>query len=208
MVNGVGENSLLDGGTSSVPGQGVLPELQEEMGYESIKLPVAQEKFCWEYVLRNENGRKAYMAAYPDSKPETADSAASRLLRSDKVKQRITQIKAELNRKYLLNAAAVMRYHGMVANIDRREYLDDDGKLKPLQDLDSEAAAIVDLEIHVTTTGHQSLVYRIPERLKSQVEMARMLGLHKDKFELTGKDGKPIQTESVVKIYIPDNGRD
>lgn len=199
---------LLDGKVSNVPGQGVLPDLQEEMGYESIKLPVAQEKFCWEYVLRNENGRKAYMAAFPESKTLTADSSASRLLRSDKVKLRIVQIKQELNRKYHLNAADVMRYHGMVANIDRRDFLDDKGKLKLLTELDSEAAAIIDLDIHITATGFQSLVYRIPERHKSQVEIARMLGLHKDKFELTGKDGQPIQTESVVKIYIPSNGRD
>jgi hypothetical protein len=28
------------------------------------------------------------------------------------------------------------------------------------------------------------------------------------KHEHTGKDGKPIQTDAAVKIYLPDNGRD
>jgi hypothetical protein len=31
--------------------------------------------------------------------------------------------------------------------------------------------------------------------------------LEKKKFELTGKNGGPIQTEAAVSFYIPDNGR-
>ena len=30
----------------------------------------------------------------------------------------------------------------------------------------------------------------------------------RNRLEITGKDGEPVQTESAVKIYLPDNGRD
>lgn len=30
----------------------------------------------------------------------------------------------------------------------------------------------------------------------------------RNRLEITGKDGEPVQTESTVKIYLPDNGRD
>jgi hypothetical protein len=37
----------------------------------------------------------------------------------------------------------------------------------------------------------------------------KLLGLDApDKHELTGKDGRPIQTEASLHVYIPDNGRD
>lgn len=39
--------------TSQVPGQIVLPELVEELGFESAALAPKQEAFCWEYILRN-----------------------------------------------------------------------------------------------------------------------------------------------------------
>lgn len=30
----------------------------------------------------------------------------------------------------------------------------------------------------------------------------------RNRLEITGKDGEPVKTESAVKIYLPDNGRD
>lgn len=30
----------------------------------------------------------------------------------------------------------------------------------------------------------------------------------RNRLEITGKEGEPVQTESAVKIYLPDNGRD
>lgn len=30
----------------------------------------------------------------------------------------------------------------------------------------------------------------------------------RNRLEITGKEGEPVQTENAVKIYLPDNGRD
>lgn len=37
--------------------------------------------------------------------------------------------------------------------------------------------------------------------------LGKHLGMFKERLELTGKDGKPLQVESNVRIYIPENNR-
>jgi len=49
----------------------------------------AHERFVQEYVANGQDGKEAYMAAFPNCKKGGASAAASRLLTSDAVKQRI-----------------------------------------------------------------------------------------------------------------------
>lgn len=54
-----------------------------------------QEKFCLEYAKCG-NARQAYIAAgYSNKKPETTDAAASRLLSTVKVQQRLAELAEE-----------------------------------------------------------------------------------------------------------------
>lgn len=193
----------------TVPGQGVLPELAETLGYEAIVLKPACERFCWEYVLRGDSPAAAYEVAFPDPKRsrEQARKNAHKMLQKEDVRSRIAQIRAELKQRYACTADDLLRYHGMALKMDRREFLDEKGALKPLDLLDSEQAAIIDIKAVPVNGGGRVMVYEIPDRYKSAQELAKILGLSKDKVELTGKDGGPVETSSSVTIYIPDNGR-
>jgi phage terminase small subunit len=194
--------------TGSVPGQVALPGMADALGYESIVLRPDQERVCWEYVLRN-NGTKAYKAIHPEVSDETAAVQACKMLRKDKIVKRIGQIRDELRRRYEVTAADLMEYHGKVLKIDRREYLDELGKPQSIEAISSEAASILEFDVERDSKfGTTHVMFKVPQRHQSAVELAKILGLHKDKMELTGKDGGPIATENVVRIYIPDNGRD
>lgn len=193
---------------NSVPGQSVLPGMAEELGYESIVLKPWIERFCWEFVLRGDNATRAYKVVKPKVKESTARVEASKLLTNPDVIQRIDQIRDELKRRYRVTAEDLMEYHGKVLKVDRTEYLEETGDPKRLADIDPEALSILEFDCQKNKDGDVVVLFSVPQRHQSAVELARIMGMHKDKMELTGKGGGPIKTENVVKIYIPDNGRD
>lgn len=168
----------------SVPGQVVLPGMAEEMGYESIDLKPMVERFCWEYVLRKDNPASAYLAINPDTKREQARKNAHKLLQKEDVRRRIEQIRVELKRRYTMTVDDILEYHGKVLAISRDEFYDrtEVGRLKPraLEDISPEAMSILDLDCEKDAKGSIHVLFKIPQRHQSAVEMARILGLHKD----------------------------
>lgn len=183
--------------------------MEDALGYESIVLRPDQERVCWEYVLRGDNGTRAYKAVHPGVSDATAAVKFSQMVRKDKIIERIAQIREELKRRYTVTADDLMQYHGRVLNVSRDEFLDEDGKPKKLQDIDPVAKSILEFDCERDAKfGTIQVVFKVPQRHQSAVELAKIMGLHKDKIELTGKDGKPIQSESQVRFYMPSNGRD
>lgn len=170
----------MDEFSTHISGQAVIPELADDFGFEAQALDKPwHEKFCWEYVLRRDNGTKAYMSARPDVNYATAGVGATNLLKNPKVIRRIAEIRRELNRRYMVSADDVLAYHGRVLLTDRGRFVGKSGAALAVQDLDSEAAAIVDVDVQ---NGRDGLVAvpKIPSRHQSAVELARIFGLHKD----------------------------
>lgn len=176
---------------STLPGQMVIPGFESVLGVETIVLKVQQERFCQLLVLQGGlNQKKAYMRAYPEATEKAAEANASRLLRNDKVRGRIVQIQAEMRRRV---AAAVVNYHLDVMEINRRDaFLDEYGKCKALDQIDERATAILEFEQVSAKDGVRTLL-KVPSRHQSAVELAKIAGMHKDKVELTGKDGGPVE---------------
>jgi phage terminase small subunit len=136
---------------------------------------------------------RAYKVIKPGVKDSTARVEASKLLTNPDVQRRIVQIRAELKRRYRVTAEDLMQYHGKVLKIDRGEYLDDDGRPRKLGDIDPEAASILEFDCEKDSKGNIRVLFKVPQRHQSAVELARMMGMHKDKMELTGKDGGPVE---------------
>ena len=65
------------------------------------------ERFCNEYI-KDLHLQKAYLRAYPDSKPESAHSNASRLMGNDRISDRIAEfMKAAAQAWHLLTGHGV-----------------------------------------------------------------------------------------------------
>ena len=191
-----------------IPGQAVLPALADELGYESIKLKPKQEKFCWEYILRNGNATAAYMAAFSGSKLTSAKANAARLLKEERIQQRLEEIKIELQRRYAVSAGSLVLYLSQVLHLDRAAFLDENGNPKAIDQIDTEAARILDLDFTFDPrSGKQRAVYRIPTRMQASIELARLMGLHKDKVELTGDGSTPENTLTAMIRDITGNSR-
>lgn len=200
-----GANSEHSACESEIPGQIAL--MPEELGYESIVLenPV-HERFCWEFVLREDNGTRAYKAVKPRVKDSTARVEASKLLTNPDIRSRIQQIKQELKRKYSATADDVLQYHGRVLKMDRMEYVDVKGtgkkksiELKDIDRVDLVAASILDLEVNAVDKDSGKAVpsYSVPKRGDAAASLAKILGMNKDKTEITGPDGGPLRFADV-----------
>lgn len=203
MENASSEKSLYDIYSSSVSGQ--LALFADETGYDAIALDNPdQERFCWEYVLRKDNGTQAYKAVKPHVKDSSARAKASKWLTCDNIKGRIAEIRDELLRQYRVTADELMQFHGRILKLDREAFVDrsEDGKLttlKPLNKLDAVAASIVELKgVSALESGDVVVAYSVPERFKSAQELAKILGLNKERKEISGPDGGPIVSEGIV----------
>jgi phage terminase small subunit len=154
----------------------------------------------WEFVLNSGNATAAHLKAFPGGKYTSAKSNSARLLKDERIQQRIEEVKSELKRRYSVSAESLVFYLSQVLNLDRRAFLDDDGDPKPAEQLDTEAARILDLDFITDRHGKQKAVYRLPTKMQSAVELARMMGLHKDKLELSG-DGSSTKNslESLMR---------
>lgn len=171
---------------SKIPGQAVLHELVNEFGYDSIThLKPQQEKFCREFVLNGSNARNAYLQAYPTSQERSAGANGSRLLKTQTIQQRILEIRQELHRRYAVDAQSIIRVLTMSMNADRRQFVDRQGKPLELHELDSEAAAITDVEIILDRHGKKHAIPVVPERIKAAVELAKILGITREKIEIS-----------------------
>lgn len=84
-----------------------MPEPKKE-------LTEKQKKFCEEYLL-DWNGTRAYRAAYPDAKVQTAEVNASKLLRNTKVKAYLEEAKKDLARIAGISKLRVLKEYQKMA---------------------------------------------------------------------------------------------
>lgn len=179
-------------GQTSVPGQTVLPGMAGDLGYDSASAALKpwEERFCWKYV---EIGvaTQAYQAVKPKSTYGTARAESARLLAKPSIKARVAEVQEEIGREA---RALVMGYHRTVMTTDRIDLLNKVRTAQSYDDLDDEARAILEFEQVSSKDGVRTLL-KVPTRHQSAVELARITGMHKDKMELTGKDGGPLEHE-------------
>jgi phage terminase small subunit len=197
-----------DRSANGLTGQQVLPDLVALFGYDSAELKTEHEIFVRELVKLG-NATEAYLAAYPSVSRSVARRSASRLLTNDDIRRRFEQVKKEVVTKVGYNAESAYRDLVRIATFDRRKLYDELGNLKPVHELDDDAAYVID-SIEETRSGSDLVKTKInlPKRLEALDKILRYHGAYKDKVELTGKDGGAIKSEAVVTFYIPSNGRD
>jgi hypothetical protein len=182
---------------NNVPGQLVL--LPNELGYSSItNLKPSIECFVWEYILSGASAQVAYLRAYPGSAGRSAQNNACRLLKTTKVQKRIAEVRAELNNRFGISAADVFRLLALTMCVDRRQFVDGNGKPLALNLLPPEAAAIVDLEIVLDKHGNRHALPVITKRGVAADSLAKIMGLNKESVSFSGSvdgvvrlDGSP-----------------
>lgn len=178
------------------------------------KLAPKVQQFINEYKKDGNGKQAAIRAGYS---PKTAEVQASRLLRNVQVAEAIRQHQDELRKKSGVSAERVVEELARIGFADPRRVFGEDGVLLDPRNFPEDLArAVSSIEVtrtaqtrdakgKVLTPGTTTAKIRFWEKPKALHTMAHILGMLKDKVELSGNDGKPIRV-SFGGRYRPADG--
>ncbi len=196
------------------PGQPVLPsptaaaaQVSGQLsldGTPPAKLKPRVEEFCYEFNANGGNAAAAYRKAYRTSNAKVSHANASRLLRDPAVQARIAEIRQDRSLQLEVLTDYLLHFLHSSLSLDRAEFLDEAGQLKPLQDLSEEARRLVDIKTASNSQGGVACLLEIPRRLDAAKELARILGLYKDKLQVAASAGVTPVERIIREIVTPE----
>lgn len=175
-----------------------------------MALTPKQRRFVEEYLIDLNATQAAIRAGYS---AKTAASQGERLLRNVEIQELLTErMKArekrtEITQDRVLNELAKIGFADIrraldwgpdviVVNEETGETAVSNGvALVPSKNIDDDTAAAIS-EISQTAQG---IKVRLHDKRAALVDIGRHLGMFKDKVELTGKDGGPVQHTEITK---------
>ncbi len=140
-----------------------------------------QKFFCREYVKDLNGTQAAIRAGYS---PKCAKEAAYELLTYSHVNAYIAELKAKRAQKLEITSDQVLREFTKIAFIDIRQYYNDDGTLKPINQLSDEAAASLS-EVDHKSDG--SVKIKMHSKLQALENVAKHIGFYEKDNEQQSK---------------------
>ena len=144
-----------------------------------------QKRFVEEYLIDMNGARAARAAGYSES---AARNTASRLLKKPEVAQAVREAREKLSERTEITQDWVLQRWAAIADVDKREFFDDAGRLRPVSEWTREMALAVD-GLDVTETEGEIAVKVSKLKLSSSKaaldSIARHLGMFKDKVEVS-----------------------
>lgn len=177
-----------------------------------MPLTPKQEQFCREYLI-DLNGTQAAIRAGFSKK--TASSIGSEYLRKPEIQERLRQNMASRAQRTEISADRVLAEYAKLAFLDIRKAFDENGRLKPIHEIDdSTAAAIAGIEAEELFEGRGEDRERIgtlrkiklSDKRAALADVAKHLGMFVDRHEHTGADGGPIEAVIRVEFAEPVGG--
>lgn len=106
------------------------------------ELSPQHDRFCREYII-DENAVRAYQRSYPNSGYNAAAVSAHELLKKTKIAARIEELRDERNKRLEVSADRVLAELAKLAFYNPRDLFDDDGRLKPITEMDPDSSAVI-----------------------------------------------------------------
>ena len=163
-----------------------------EMGskQKAAKLSPKEEKFCRLYVRYMNGAKAARMAKYSE---KSARQIASRLLTKDYIKNRIEEIRKQVDDTEEKDIADAVEIQEILTMIIRG---------RATEEWQTKKKNGEECEVSVTNGSA-----RIKDRLKAVELLAKMKGLMKDENSAISEIMPNINENEIVQIYLPDNER-
>lgn len=162
------------------------------------KLTPKQQRFVDEYLVDLNATQAAIRAGYS---PKTAGQIGERLLKKVEIQQALAKRMKAREQRTEVTQDRVVKELAKVAFGDPRNVMTwgpGGVKLKDSAELTDDEAAFVS-EVSETTTEHGgSLKLKTNDKLKALELLGKHLGMFKEKVEVTGKDGGPVESQTVI----------
>ena len=111
---------------------------------ENEPLSEKEELLCREFVCDfAENKTRAYHHVWPNVTYDSARSLAPKVFAKVSIKKRIAELREERNKRLEIKGDRVLAEIAKLAFYDPRSFFDSDGRLKPIDELDPDQAAII-----------------------------------------------------------------
>ena len=170
----------------------------------SKKLTPKQQRFVAEYLVDLNAAAAARRAGYSE---KTARQIGERLLTNVDIQEAIQEQMLDRQVRTEITADRVLRELAKVAFFDPRRLFNADGSPKAITELDdATAGALAGIEVleEFEGTGKDRVFvgytkkYKVADKNTALTNAMRHLGMLRDKVELTGKDGGPVQHQRVA----------
>lgn len=181
---------------------------KEEIDEEVMKpLTDKEEWLCREFVAdAGENQTRAYSRVYPGATYDSARVLASKLFANVNIQARIAELRVERNKRLEISADRVLLELSKLAFYDPRGFFDEDGRLKPLGELDPDQAAVIGgVETFHKVTGDEgdgmcvTTKIKLPEKKGALELIGRNLKMWTDKTEVSGPNGGPVEYNDIQR---------
>lgn len=169
----------------------------------SKKLTPKQQSFVDEYLVDLNAAAAARRAGFSE---KTARQIGERLLTNVYIQSAIQERMQARQQRTEITADRVLKELARVAFFDPRKLFNADGSPKAISELDDDtAAALAGVEVleEFDGTGKDRVFlgytkkYKVSDKNTALTNAMRHLGMLRDKVEVTGKDGAPLQHQRV-----------
>ena len=165
-----------------------------------------EEQLCLEFICDYaENQVRSYMHVYGTENYDSARTKSSQVFAKVNIKKRIAELRAERNKRLEITGDRVLAEIAKLAFYDPRSFFDADGRLKPIDELTADQAAIIGgIETLHRVVGDEKDGVAVVTKIKmadkgaNLERLGRNLKLFTDKTEHSGPDGGPLKVMDVT----------
>jgi phage terminase small subunit len=169
-----------------------------------------EEKFCVEYAA-SDNQVKSFMYVWPGYSYKAASVEARRLLENPLIIERINELKEKRREKLTPTVDKVLAELCKLSFYDPRDFFDDDGRLKPLGELDPDHAAVIaGIETIHKITGDDGDGVCITTKIKlpNKNEALEKLGKNLKLWKEAGSPENPLTViHKVERVIVEPNAK-
>lgn len=165
------------------------------------RLTEKQDKFCHQYLIDFHQTNAAIRAGYP---AKSAHVVASKLLKNDKITNRIAEIRAEASAKTGISLERTLDQLGAMAYVDPAEMFNPaTGELLPINQMPLNVRrAIMSIEVDEINVNGMILGVTKKIKLAPRDKSADMIMRHLGEYK---KDNGQRQTTTVITVDIVDD---
>jgi phage terminase small subunit len=165
-----------------------------------------EEQLCREFICDYAGNQvRSYMHVYGTVNYDSARTESSKVFANPNIKKRIAELQEERNKRLEITADRVLAEIAKLAFYDPRSFFDSDGRLKPIDELDPDQAAIIGgIETFHKVDGDEKDGMAVITKIKmadkgaNLERLGRSLKLFTDKTEHTGPGGGPLKVVDVT----------
>lgn len=171
-----------------------------------------QKRFCEEYIVDLNGTQAAIRAGYSE---KSAKQLASMLLTHANIQAYLGKLRAEQQERTKVTADRVVEELARIGFADMRHFINERGRVRSIQDLDTEQSPVIsEIRTETRLVGEQ-LVEITKFKLHDKVQALNLLGRHLGMFE----DNVNLKVPAEIKVtrqvltgrivdreFKPDNG--